>query len=93
MNGVHDMGGMQGMGPILVEKNEPVFHARWEARVIAIRRLVGASGKLPRQFPRLHREYPGRRLSAHELLRKMVHGDGRTVGRERRGNARRNRQR
>jgi len=27
MNGVHDMGGMHGMGPILAEKNEPVFHA------------------------------------------------------------------
>ena len=32
MNGVHDMGGMHGMGPIEYEKNEPVFHARWEAR-------------------------------------------------------------
>jgi nitrile hydratase len=38
MNGVHDMGGTQGMGPIRVEKNEPVFHAPWEARVIAMRR-------------------------------------------------------
>ena len=28
MNGVHDMGGMHGMGPIEYEKNEPVFHAR-----------------------------------------------------------------
>jgi nitrile hydratase beta subunit len=36
MNGVHDMGGMQDMGPIQYEKNEPVFHARWEARVRAI---------------------------------------------------------
>jgi nitrile hydratase subunit beta len=47
MNGVHDMGGMHGMGPIVVEKNEPVFHARWEARVIAMRRAVAATGKLP----------------------------------------------
>jgi len=31
MNGVHDMGGMHGMGPIAPEPNEPVFHARWEA--------------------------------------------------------------
>jgi nitrile hydratase len=36
MNGVHDMGGMQDMGPIQYEKNEPVFHARWESRVFAI---------------------------------------------------------
>jgi nitrile hydratase beta subunit len=42
MNGVHDMGGMQGMGPIRYEKNEPVFHARWEARVYALNRALGA---------------------------------------------------
>ena len=36
MNGVHDMGGMQDMGAIRYEKNEPVFHARWESRVFAI---------------------------------------------------------
>ena len=42
MNGVHDMGGMQGMGPIQYEKNEPVFHARWEARVYAMNRALGA---------------------------------------------------
>ena len=27
MNGIHDMGGMQGMGPIEYEEKEPVFHA------------------------------------------------------------------
>ena len=32
MNGVHDMGGMHGMGPIDYEKNEPVFHQPWESR-------------------------------------------------------------
>ncbi len=42
MNGVHDMGGMHGMGPIQYERNEPVFHARWEARVYALARAVGA---------------------------------------------------
>ena len=46
MNGVHDMGGMQGFGPIRPEKNEPVFHARWEGRVLAMIRAVGATGKL-----------------------------------------------
>lgn len=45
MNGVHDMGGMHGMGPIQPEKNEPVFHARWEGRVFALRRAMGAWGK------------------------------------------------
>src|SRR5258707_9921153 len=45
MNGVHDMGGMHGMGPIALEANEPVFHERWEARTIALTRAVGACGK------------------------------------------------
>jgi nitrile hydratase beta subunit len=42
MNGVHDMGGMHGMGPIQREKNEPVFHAPWESRVFALSRALGA---------------------------------------------------
>jgi nitrile hydratase subunit beta len=42
VNGVHDMGGMHGMGAVQAEKNEPVFHARWEARVFALVRAVGA---------------------------------------------------
>ena len=45
MNGVHDMGGMHGMGPVQYEKNEPVFHATWEARVYALNRAMGAWGK------------------------------------------------
>ena len=36
MDGVHDMGGMHGFGPVQREANEPVFHARWEAQVRAI---------------------------------------------------------
>ena len=42
MNGVHDMGGMQDMGPIQYEKNEPVFHANWEARVRALAHAMAA---------------------------------------------------
>lgn len=36
MNGIHDMGGMQDMGSVVIEKNEPVFHALWEGRVFAM---------------------------------------------------------
>jgi nitrile hydratase len=36
MNGAHDMGGVMGFGPVVPEKNEPVFHARWESRVRAM---------------------------------------------------------
>ena len=42
MNGIHDMGGMQDMGPIHYEKNEPVFHAPWEARSLALNLAMGA---------------------------------------------------
>ena len=44
MNGVHDMGGMQGFGPVRPEANEPVFHARWEGRVLAMQRAMGYVG-------------------------------------------------
>jgi nitrile hydratase len=33
MNGIHDLGGMHGMGRVEIEKDEPVFHAEWEKRV------------------------------------------------------------
>src|ERR1051326_4104723 len=42
MNGIHDMGGMHGMGPIRHEGNEPVFHEKGEARVYALNRAIGA---------------------------------------------------
>ena len=45
MNGVHDMGGMHGMGPIQYESNEPVFHEPWEARVFALNLAGLALGK------------------------------------------------
>lgn len=46
MNGIHDLGGMQDMGPIGYVKTEPVFHAPWEARIYAMSSAVGATGKL-----------------------------------------------
>lgn len=36
MNSVHDLGGMHGLGPVIRELDEPVFHADWEKRVFAI---------------------------------------------------------
>ena len=37
MNGIHDMGGMHGFGPVEREANEPVFHHQWEGRAFAMR--------------------------------------------------------
>ena len=36
MNGVHDMGGMHGLGLVTPEPDEPVFHHDWERRVHAM---------------------------------------------------------
>jgi nitrile hydratase len=36
VNGIHDMGGMHGFGPIRREPNEPLFHHDWEARIFAL---------------------------------------------------------
>src|SRR5437660_7036336 len=44
MDGVHDMGGMDGFGKIEVEPNEPPFHAPWEGRVLAMQRAMGYGG-------------------------------------------------
>ena len=41
MNGVHDMGGMHGMGPVQPEPDEPVFHHEWEKRVLALALATG----------------------------------------------------
>ena len=45
MNGVHDMGGMEGFGAIAPEAAEPVFHERWEARSLALTLAAGAWGR------------------------------------------------
>lgn len=45
MNGVHDMGGLQDMGPVRHEKDEPVFHAAWEGRIYGIDRSLRFIGK------------------------------------------------
>src|SRR5262245_11644848 len=44
MDGVHDVGGMHGFGPVEREADEPVFHAPWEAAVVAIMRAAGTRG-------------------------------------------------
>jgi nitrile hydratase subunit beta len=56
MNGVHDMGGMQDMGPVQAEKNEPVFHAPWEGRVVAMWLAMLPWGKWTPSFTRYQRE-------------------------------------
>ena len=45
MNGVHDMGGMDGFGPVRPAPNEPVFHETWQGRVYAFTRALGYAGE------------------------------------------------
>ena len=56
MNGVHDMGGMDGFGKVEPELNEPMFHAEWEARVLAMVRAMGAAGAFNIDTSRFYRE-------------------------------------
>ena len=44
MNGVHDLGGMHGFGPVVPEANEPPFHHEWEGRCLALNRVMGSAG-------------------------------------------------
>jgi nitrile hydratase len=44
MDGVHDMGGMHGFGPVVAPDGDAVYHGRWEPRVFAIQMLVGVEG-------------------------------------------------
>jgi len=55
MNSVHDMGGMQNMGAVRVEKNEPVFDAEWERRIFALDEAVdgdwpGGAGRYQKEL-------------------------------------------
>ena len=36
MDGVHDLGGTQGLGAVALEEDEPVFHADWEKSLFAM---------------------------------------------------------
>ena len=56
MNGVHDMGGMDGFGKVEPEPNEPTFHADWEARVLAMVRAMGGAGAFNIDTSRFYRE-------------------------------------
>jgi nitrile hydratase beta subunit len=66
MNGIHDMGGMDGFGPLRVEQNEPIFHADWEKRVFALTgpALVRAGANADRFRHAIERIAPARHLAS-----------------------------
>jgi nitrile hydratase len=56
MNGVQDLGGMMGFGPVNPEADEPLFHAPWERRVLGLTVALGAAGKWTIDMSRHARE-------------------------------------
>ena len=44
VNSAHDVGGMQGFGPVVREENEPAFHEEWEKGVFAVAQMLLLSG-------------------------------------------------
>lgn len=40
MDGIHDLGGRQGFGPVDTQESQVAFHSRWEARAFAIVRAM-----------------------------------------------------
>ena len=56
MNGAQDLGGMMGFGPVVPEPNEPIFHAPWERRALALTLAAGACGQWNLDMSRHARE-------------------------------------
>lgn len=75
MNGVHDMGGLHGMGPVEIERNEPVFHEPWEARAFALTVACAFHRKWNIDMSRHSRErMPAARYLAASYYEKWLHG-------------------
>ena len=70
MNGVHDLGGMHGMGPIQNQRDQPAYHERWEARAFALTLAMAAWRKWTLDGTRHQREL----IPAAEYLRMSYYG-------------------
>jgi nitrile hydratase len=90
VDGIHDLGGMHGFGKIEREPDEPVFHARFEGRVLAMVGFVLARGianidafrhGIERMRPRdyLANPYYGRWLASLEGLVREAEARGKLV--------------
>lgn len=50
MDGIHDLGGVQGFGPVEVEDDEPVFHNDWERGAYRLSVAAMLAGHLNGRF-------------------------------------------
>jgi nitrile hydratase subunit beta len=66
MDGIHDLGGMQGLGPVVHSPAEPVFQHRWQAVARALMTVVaGAAGASGGEFRHsIERMDPGHYLTS-----------------------------
>jgi nitrile hydratase beta subunit len=75
MNGVHDMGGMHGLGPVAIEPDEPWFHHEWERRALALTLATGFLGEWNIDMSRHARErMPGPDYLAATYYEKWLWG-------------------
>jgi nitrile hydratase beta subunit len=75
MNGVHDMGGMHGLGPVEIEPDEPWFHHEWERRVLALMLATDFLGEWNIDMKRHARErMPGAQYLASTYYEKWLWG-------------------
>jgi nitrile hydratase len=56
MNGAQDLGGMTTFGPVRWEKDEPIFHAAWEKRAVAVTLACNGMGEWSGDRNRFERE-------------------------------------
>ena len=66
VDGIHDLGGRQGFGPVAVEPDEPPFHQSWEATARAVTiAVVGAVAVTGGEFRHsIERMDPGHYLTS-----------------------------
>jgi nitrile hydratase len=75
MDGIHDLGGMAGFGPVTKEEDEPVFHEPWQATSFALLiAMVGAmqSANADEYRHSIERMPPGHYLRAHYYERVLT---------------------
>jgi nitrile hydratase subunit beta len=74
MSRIHDVGGMQGFGPVEQEPDEPPFHADWEAHVFALNRaLIGRGVYNLDEFRDAIERMPPQQYLASSYYEKWLH--------------------
>lgn len=72
MDGIHDVGGMQGLGVIAFAPSEPVFHHDWEGRIFALLGALGASGFTVDEYRWLIEQMPASQYLSTTYYEKWV---------------------